>query len=586
MTASLSPLGNNFAYPAGMKILSQCDVLVFVLFPLMFFSVRVNATPPVESKNFQCAWIVDRDQPQKSPERPVAQENLWCFYDLEQAGQKSRIVFQAHLSEDGDFKGIRAGLSAKIDLDAQGKPISATQQILDHGQTKYLKSDLHEMQRAHPFALPIEMPQDARRAHSNFTSSILIHPAMDQVLAQWDQVAPQLSDLTLHEGEFSFSIDEKARPYRGYWWPFGDLELSAGEFSPLGKYDSYVAAKTGTNPGAVEWETQNHSLQTVKWGGHCNGWAASSLLYQEPSQYLWDGANKHIISLSDQKGMLAEASYCVKMAFYGHRYYGSGDDIKDIYPDLFHQVLMYYIRDQKRPVIEDYFANEWVDNHIIGGYHSVVKKTADHQYDVVTDLTMYGYDLDRNEKIGVEDTYIRSYHYRLTTDDHDVIVKGEWVSENPDFMWVPLAQDNCPGENPKLDPEKIAEMMHSLPQATPRKVEIGFSLGRALGGHEEIDIPLPSELHGTEFKIQIDRNNLPGGFLGGKILLLVQGHPRYPRRDNDDLITQTIPLNSVSQGQVHFDGQDIISIHLRNNGVFGTSGHDFAISKIDFVGGE
>ena len=44
-------------------------------------------------------------------------------------------------------------------------------------------------------------------------------------------------------------------------------------------YDLYVEKLTGKNPNSREWEINNHSLENLSWGGHCNGWAAKSILY-------------------------------------------------------------------------------------------------------------------------------------------------------------------------------------------------------------------------------------------------------------------------------------------------------------------
>src|SRR5262249_11654736 len=127
------------------------------------------------------------------------------------------------------------------------------------------------------------------------------------------------------EGHFEDAVDDSVLPYGGYWWPYATLELSSGPYSPLGKYDAYVTATTGANPESADWESAHHSDTAVEWGGHCNGWAASSILHEEISQPLWDPNNEVVIYDNDVNGMFAEASFCVDAVYYGARNYGDGD---------------------------------------------------------------------------------------------------------------------------------------------------------------------------------------------------------------------------------------------------------------------
>src|SRR5262249_43999970 len=149
-------------------------------------------------------------------------------------------------------------------------------------------------------------------------------------------------------------------PWRGYWWPFKGQSLAG----PLSRYDQFVAARTGSNPGSRAWEASHHYSTGIWWQGHCNGWAASALLRAHPSTAKRDRVSGVVFSVSDQKGILAEKDFCAAVAFFGHRENGlPTDDPYDIHPALFHQTLTYYIGQLHKPVAMDYHADPVIDNH-------------------------------------------------------------------------------------------------------------------------------------------------------------------------------------------------------------------------------
>ena len=80
---------------------------------------------------------------------------------------------------------------------------------------------------------------------------------------------------------------EAARqPWSGWWWPANDLVGGPRLFDPdgpLARYDRYVEALGRPNPSTVEWERAEVRFAGVAWAGHCNGWAAASLLEPEPT---------------------------------------------------------------------------------------------------------------------------------------------------------------------------------------------------------------------------------------------------------------------------------------------------------------
>ena len=169
--------------------------------------------------------------------------------------------------------------------------------------------------------------------------------------------------------------------------------MATGMESPTRIYDLYVQSKTGKNPGATEWEQSHHDLQTVFWGGHCNGWVASTILYGFYEKYLhFETGNQTIVINPLQiQGMRVETSYCVKQAFYGRRYRHIGDDLRDIAPDIFHKTIRYYLKELGKPIGIDRISNEVVDNSIFSGYKFSVEKKGPNRYFVIAKMKTHYY---------------------------------------------------------------------------------------------------------------------------------------------------------------------------------------------------
>jgi hypothetical protein len=93
--------------------------------------------------------------------------------------------------------------------------------------------------------------------------------------------------------------------WSGWWWPAsgagGALFAPSG---PLDKYDRYVAATTGQDPGTRDWEREHMYLPTPAWAGHCNGAAAAALLEPEPQAPVT--TQGITFSVADLKGLLVD----------------------------------------------------------------------------------------------------------------------------------------------------------------------------------------------------------------------------------------------------------------------------------------
>jgi Transglutaminase elicitor len=131
------------------------------------------------------------------------------------------------------------------------------------------------------------------------------------------------------------SGDADPTPWSGWWWPAngaGPSLFAAG--GPLDKYDRYVAAETGSDPGTRVWERQNVYLPGIAWAGHCNGLAAAALLEPEPTAPIdVDGIG---FSVADLKALLVDYDFGVASAW-------SYGDAEDLSPADFQRVLLEWL---------------------------------------------------------------------------------------------------------------------------------------------------------------------------------------------------------------------------------------------------
>gem|GEM_PF-4417465 len=156
----------------------------------------------------------------------------------------------------------------------------------------------------------------------------------------------------------------------------GELELSnVNAFGPLDKYGLYVLLKKlSSDPfAASRWEIENHyTPYGPGWYGHCNGWSAAAILINEPRQDLQielpapsGGENLSMVfSPGDLKALASLSYFAGPSQFYGQRYNGyPQDDLQDIYPDVFHRLVSYYIVENHFPLVFDLRASEEVWNY-------------------------------------------------------------------------------------------------------------------------------------------------------------------------------------------------------------------------------
>lgn len=264
----------------------------------------------------------------------------------------------------------------------------------------------------------------------------------------------------------SYHLPPSRQPMDGYWWPHKGIPLADGPNSPLAKYDAYVQRVTGVNPKSYEWERAHHFTNTF-WAGHCNGWVSSSILYGYDGVNLRDRPNGNIISSSDLQGLRAATSYCVSTRVVGRRYRGEGSDLSDPNPADFHKTLDYYIRFMRKPVAMDYLSGDRVDNHIISGYDIEYKPAGPRKALVTATLKVHGYSYAKVSVKRPAKSYKIVYSYYLYKDSRGRLSGGRWVDprHHPDFLWVPLSQSRCSGENPRMNHKYVDQMIRRLPRA-------------------------------------------------------------------------------------------------------------------------
>lgn len=370
----------------------------------------------------------------------VEQKEVWCYQQL-RSPHGTLFVFNA------DSMPVKTDLSFTLDADG----------VMTHSSLMQGRRTFHKVlaKDFNPFSIPYNEPKGLQRiAPQNIDVKML--SSANEVLRVLSMARASISPMALEVGEFD--ADAEVKPWRGYWWAYNGRPLSNGSNSPMAKYDRFVKARTGTNPGSQAWENSRHRYHGINWEGHCNGWAASSVLRVEPTKSKKDSVSGEEFTVSDIKGLLSETDYCVKLAFFGNRYRGPNSNQYDINAATFHKTLQYYIGSLKKPIATDYKQFEEVDNHVISGYNMKIKKTGADTYSVVTKIRIHRYDKSRSSEPGIAPVYTRTYSYRLR-EAADGTLSGAWTSGNPDFLWVPLASEDCNNNNPRIDHAMIQQVL-------------------------------------------------------------------------------------------------------------------------------
>jgi len=235
--------------------------------------------------------------------------------------------------------------------------------------------------------------------------------------------------------------------WSGYWWPQKsnsgcNLYSTNG---PAEKYDKYVQATTGTNPGWQQWEKQHHDdgPGVEGWWGHCHALSSASILEPEPCKSKTkDGIT---FSILDQKGMLVECHYDDPAAIFV--FTTSAVD--------FHENLIKFVGNpqtkERKPIVMDKNPGDEVWNYVIVDYKMTWKTdSADSTRSSVTcKVTYLNYGPCDSDYTGRIKSYV-TYTYWVKG-DFEKPSTGEWtgdsVDNHPHFFWYPDYQKveaGCP----------------------------------------------------------------------------------------------------------------------------------------------
>ncbi len=216
----------------------------------------------------------------------------------------------------------------------------------------------------------IAMPRDAQGRDAK----------LQEYWKQKDDVSKKIRD------HFEHPETGVAAKYRAGTLTLNDIN----SFGPLEKFGLYLLAnKLSDHPfEAAIWEiTKQYNPEGDSWWGKCNGWAAASVLTNEPRQSVTvqlDTANitgqagtlNLDFTTGDLKSLSASSYYGTRSHFYGQRFYGKDDDrgnnTQDIAADVFHRVINFYIGQEKFPMVFDLTSNEQVWNYSCYAFDSQI----------------------------------------------------------------------------------------------------------------------------------------------------------------------------------------------------------------------
>ena len=375
----------------------------------------------------------------------TATTSVWCYRGLDDG---SRIVFAP-----GRRGKPKPELTIVISKDG----------IAEHSSLNAGRLTRHRFKASgwNPFGIPLDPPADGVRV------PLPTGPMTAETDDGIDAVLRTIGGAPPAEGEDlpfsavvevgSFRSKATYMPWRSYWYPHRARSLYKEAASPMEKYDRFVARRIGMSPRAAEWERKVHPPRAVGWAGHCNGWSAASIMRPEPTKPITDPFTGITFTVADQKGLWLEADYCAKSAYFGYRNFGDGID-GDIRAADFHNAIVYYLGVLKKPLVMDLMANAPVENRVVSGFSMNVTRTGARVFRVETQLTIHAYDKKPNDEVGPAGVFRRTYRYLLEVDEEGKPIVGQWLSYHPDFLWVPLAYEECESKNPVVHEAWLTEI--------------------------------------------------------------------------------------------------------------------------------
>ncbi len=427
----------------GAVVLSASAVAIPAISNWSPFVAQAHFRPP------ECYRIEQKGDSPIATDNAQGSSETWCYKELEEP-IGARLVY--NIDEQGR---MQPELSVMIEADG----------TLRHASLLKGKLTIHRVRDFNPTGVPLTPPEGAERVIEPI--SPLSADAMEKNLSLFQEYGDvTVTVATMRPGTFATTVEPNAVPWRGYWFPHSSGRMHIDAKSPMAKYDRFLKRRTQVNPGAQKWEKQNHRYTGVNWAGHCNGWAAASVLQPEPKHPVADPFSGERFTVSDIKALWMERDYCPKLAFFGGRNRGRPtDNPSDISAREFHNVMTYFLGQLKKPVLMDYMATEPVENRVVSAYAMNVKQTGSNSFYVETTLKIHEYDKEPISEPGPAPFIERTYRYTIYTDDEGRVKSGSWHSANPDFLWVPLAEGNCDSTNPSVESFWIREIMRFSQEA-------------------------------------------------------------------------------------------------------------------------
>ena len=275
--------------------------------------------------------------------------------------------------------------------------------------------------------------------------------------------------------EFLFRGEADHPAWSGYWWPMFTSEDRPtyrnlyDDDGPLDKYDHFCVELGLGNPRSKEFERWRYWSDTrmeqatgykAFWWGHCNGWAAASVLEQEPTRR--QTVKDLTFNVGDMKGLLTVCH--------------NGDPvdlIRKLGPNdahLFHAMVLQSIGKDQRGLIFDTKLDpidpktnqpvREVWNYPAYRYECAYAEAGADTYDVTMQV-WFADDGVQPDFVGTQnwpdDGHPKVYTYRITGDQANPR-SGTWTggstSDHPDLMWRPqplsvqnAAEERDPGSS-------------------------------------------------------------------------------------------------------------------------------------------
>jgi Transglutaminase elicitor len=276
--------------------------------------------------------------------------------------------------------------------------------------------------------------------------------------------------------------------WSGYWWPQlatrgFHLYDEQGSFTPLLKY-----AQLMDDSGPLQWERRNKYTTDPNntWWGHCNGWAASSVLEPEPKKPMKlkprvQGQPIVEMNVGEIKGLLAAAHNGDPADFISGARHDQGADYRtDLRAGAFHAAVLYYMWQREEGIVFNITPKPEVWNFPAYAFHiegETVQGESAGGNEPIWNIRATIWYADDNVRPDYQGTsgQAKTYTYQI---------RGKWasptaaewtgnsVTDHPQFVWHPAyAQAYIEGvEEPNtLDVkivQRIAQLSADVPAAT------------------------------------------------------------------------------------------------------------------------